>query len=80
VNWIHEDPVTKSKRATDINGTVVSAVELGDVSTNAYIHTTTVLLITESRTSSARFSAEYESSRIAIVVFGGSHNLHRNSK
>jgi RHS repeat-associated protein len=28
VSWVHEDPVTKSKRVTDINGTVVSTVEL----------------------------------------------------
>jgi RHS repeat-associated protein len=28
VYWMHEDPVTKSKRVTDINGTVVSTVEL----------------------------------------------------
>jgi hypothetical protein len=27
VFWMHEDPVTKSKRVTDINGTVVSAIE-----------------------------------------------------
>jgi RHS repeat-associated protein len=28
VNWMHEDPVAKSKRVTDSAGTVVSAVEL----------------------------------------------------
>jgi RHS repeat-associated protein len=28
VNWMHEDPVSKSKRVTDSNGTVVSTVEL----------------------------------------------------
>jgi RHS repeat-associated protein len=28
VFWMHEDPVTKSKRVTDVNGTVVSAIEL----------------------------------------------------
>jgi len=28
VNWMHEDPVTKSKRVTDASGTVVSTVEL----------------------------------------------------
>jgi RHS repeat-associated protein len=28
VYWIHEDPVTKSKRTTDENGTIVSTVEL----------------------------------------------------
>lgn len=28
VYWMHEDPVTKSKRVTDVNGTVVSTVEL----------------------------------------------------
>jgi len=28
VNWVHEDPVTKSKRVTDSLGNVVSAVEL----------------------------------------------------
>jgi len=28
VFWVHEDPVTKSKRVTDVNGSVVSAIEL----------------------------------------------------
>ena len=28
VNWMHEDPVTKSKRVTDASGTLVSTVEL----------------------------------------------------
>jgi RHS repeat-associated protein len=28
VFWMHEDPVTKSKRVTDVNGSVVSAIEL----------------------------------------------------
>jgi RHS repeat-associated protein len=28
VNWVHEDPVTKSKRITDIYGNIVSTVEL----------------------------------------------------
>jgi len=28
VNWMHEDPVTKSKRVTDASGNVVSTVEL----------------------------------------------------
>jgi RHS repeat-associated protein len=28
VYWVHEDPVTKSKRVTDVNGNVVSAIEL----------------------------------------------------
>jgi RHS repeat-associated protein len=28
VFWVHEDPVTKSKRVTDVNGYVVSAVEI----------------------------------------------------
>jgi RHS repeat-associated protein len=28
VNWVHEDPVTKSKRITDDQGNVVSAIEL----------------------------------------------------
>ena len=28
VNWVHEDPVTKSKRLTDVNGNVISAIEL----------------------------------------------------
>ena len=27
VYWMHEDPVTKSKRVTDVNGTIVSWVE-----------------------------------------------------
>src|SRR5207247_139708 len=27
VNWVYEDPVTKSKRTTDINGNVVSVIE-----------------------------------------------------
>ena len=28
VSWVHEDPVTKSKKITDINGTVTSTVDL----------------------------------------------------
>jgi RHS repeat-associated protein len=28
VYWIHEDPVTKSKRTTDLNGNIISAIEL----------------------------------------------------
>ncbi|HMG72326.1 MAG TPA: RHS repeat-associated core domain-containing protein, partial [Pyrinomonadaceae bacterium] len=28
VFWMHEDPITKSKRTTDMNGNVVSAIEL----------------------------------------------------
>src|SRR6266550_1149919 len=28
VYWMHEDPVTKSKRTTDMNGNIVSAIEL----------------------------------------------------
>src|SRR5207247_331738 len=28
VNWVHEDPITKSKRLTDISGNVISAIEL----------------------------------------------------
>jgi RHS repeat-associated protein len=28
VYWIHEDPVTKSKRTTDVNGNIISAIEL----------------------------------------------------
>jgi len=28
VFWMHEDPITKSKRTTDVNGNVVSAIEL----------------------------------------------------
>ena len=28
VFWIYEDPVTKSKRVCDVNGNVVSAIEL----------------------------------------------------
>jgi RHS repeat-associated protein len=28
VYWMHEDPVTKSKRTTNVNGTIVSTVEL----------------------------------------------------
>jgi len=28
VYWMHEDPVTKSKRTTDVNGNIVSAIEL----------------------------------------------------
>jgi RHS repeat-associated protein len=28
VNWVHEDPVTKSKRVTNGSGAVVSAIEL----------------------------------------------------
>jgi len=27
VYWMHEDPVTKSKRVTDVNGNIVSTVE-----------------------------------------------------
>jgi RHS repeat-associated protein len=28
VFWVHEDPITKSKRVTDVNGNVVSSIEL----------------------------------------------------
>ncbi len=28
VSWLHQDPVTKSQRVTDVNGSVVSTVEL----------------------------------------------------
>jgi len=36
VYFIHEDPVTKSKRVTDTNGAVVSAVELDPYGADTY--------------------------------------------
>jgi len=28
VNWVHQDPVTKSQRLTDVNGTIIAAIDV----------------------------------------------------